>query len=317
MNLAFSTLAPVVLLVVLGFALRAWKFLPALFFAQLNRLVFWVALPAVLFIETAQARLATGDAARALAAIILANMLAAVLSWLAVCRGRLPPPTLRAFVQGSYRGNYSYVGLPLIFFAIPDKASHPAVLLALAGLTITNNTSAVLLLTPFEKNKGGKGASAVAVILRSVAGIFKNPLVISSMLGVVAAVLKARCGLEIPQSLARAINAAGGISMGGALMALGAGLELGRLRGVVRLAALASAFKLAVCPLAGLLTVRLLGIEGDLRLASLLFLATPTAVSSYVMADLMDADRDLAGSIVVLSTVAALPTMAALLVFLA
>ncbi len=317
MNLAFSTLAPVVLLVVLGFALRIWKFLPAQFFTQLNRLVFWVALPAVLFIETAQAQLATGDAARTAGAMLLANLIVAIDAWLAVCWMHLPLPTLRSFVQGAFRGNYSYVGLPIVFFAIPDNRSHPAILLALAGLTIVNNMGAVLLLTPFEKKEGGESASVAAVILRAIAGIFRNPLVIACILGVVASAMKAHCGVELPESLARALKAAGGISMGGALIALGAGLELGRLRGVFGLAALSCAFRLIACPLLGLLTTRLLGIDGDLRLAALLFISTPAAVASYVMADQMDADRDLAGSIVVLSTIAALPTMAAVLMAVA
>lgn len=317
MNIAFSTLAPVVLLVVLGAALRASKFLPPLFFDQLNRLVFWVALPAVLFIETAQTRLATGVAARTAAAMLLANLLVAIAAWIAGSWMRLPLPTLRSFVQGSFRGNFAYVGLPVIFFAIPDKASHPVILLAFAGLTIVNNAAAVILLTPFEKRESGESASIASAIARAVAGVFRNPLVIACLLGVAAAALKARFGLEIPLTLSRALGAAGGISMGGALIALGGGLDIGRIRGMVRLAAFSSAFRLVVCPLLGLLTVRLLGVAGDMRTAVLLFLSTPAAVASYVMADQMGADRDLAGSIVVLSTIAALPTMAVVLMLVA
>ena len=311
MELAFSTLAPVVILVVLGFALRAFKFLPAAFFTQLNRLVFWVALPAVLFIETAQARLATGAAARTAGAMLLANLLVALLAAIPALCMRLPAPTFRAFVQGAFRGNYSYVGLPVVFFAMPDESSHPAILLALAGLTIVNNMWAVLLLTPFEK--GAKDMGFAAVALRAVAAIFKNPLVVSCVLGVAASALKARAGWDVPDCMAKALKATGGISMGGALIALGAGLELDRLRGVIGLAAGSTFFRLVACPLLGLLTTRLLGVSGDLRLAALLFIATPAAVASYVMADQMNADRELAGSIVVLSTIVALPTMAAVL----
>ena len=52
---------------------------------------------------------------------------------------------------------------------------------------------------------------------------------------------------------------------------------------------------------------------GDLRTIVLLYLACPAAVTSYVMADQMGADKDLAGAIVVLSTFYAFPAMAVVL----
>lgn len=314
MNLAFSTLAPVAMLVLLGVALRTWHFLPPAFFAQLNRFVFWIALPAVLFAKTACASLATGPAARATAAILLANLAIAAVAAAIALAMRLPLPTLRSFVQGAFWGNYSYVGLPVIFFAIPDESSHPAILLALAGISIGTNIGAVLLLTPYEREAGAEGRWRILrAASRAFAAVARNPLVVSSALGVCAAALRAKAGVEIPASLDRALKALGDMSMGGALVALGGSLETRRLRGVLGLSAMSSLLRLVACPLLCLAAARLLGLTGDLLVAVVLFAAAPAAVSSYVMADQMDADRTLSGAIVVLSTIAALPTMAAAL----
>jgi predicted permease len=56
------------------------------------------------------------------------------------------------------------------------------------------------------------------------------------------------------------------------------------------------------------------GVTGDARLIALLYLASPCAVTSYVMADQMGADKDLAGSAIVLSTLFCLPVMALILI---
>ncbi|MGI6495333.1 MAG: AEC family transporter [Kiritimatiellia bacterium] len=310
METVFNTLVPVVLLVVLGFALRAGGFLPALFFSQLNRLVFWVALPAVLFLETARAQVAAGAATRMAAAMFAANVLTALVAWGAGAAMRLPAPSMRAFVQAAFRGNYAYVGLPVVFFALPEDAGRSSVIyLALALLTIVNNMLAVAVLTPFERG----GESLWKLLARTAAKMLANPLVISCFLGVLAAFLRIRFGLGIPDCLARAVRATGNMSMGGALIALGAGIAPERLRGLLPRAAAATALRLVVCPLLGLATTAMLGVVGDLRLAALLFIATPAAVASYVMADQMGADRELAGAVVVLSTLCALPTLAAVI----
>jgi len=56
-----------------------------------------------------------------------------------------------------------------------------------------------------------------------------------------------------------------------------------------------------------------LGIGGDARLIARLYLASPCAVTSYVMADQMGADKALAGSAIALSTLLCLPVMIAIL----
>ena len=55
------------------------------------------------------------------------------------------------------------------------------------------------------------------------------------------------------------------------------------------------------------------GFSGDTLLTALLYLASPCAVTSYVMADQMGADKELAGSAIVLSTLLCLPVMALIL----
>ena len=66
-------------------------------------------------------------------------------------------------------------------------------------------------------------------------------------------------------------------------------------------------------PAFGCVLARTAGFNRELLLVALLFLASPCAVTSYVMADQMGADKELAGSAIVLSTLLCLPVMAVLL----
>ena len=50
-----NTLVPLLALITLGAALRRWNFAPPSFFREANRLLYWIAMPALLFYQTAEA----------------------------------------------------------------------------------------------------------------------------------------------------------------------------------------------------------------------------------------------------------------------
>ena len=71
--------------------------------------------------------------------------------------------------------------------------------------------------------------------------------------------------------------------------------------------------KVGLMPVAGFFIARACGLEGVLLTVCLLYLTTPTAVASYVMANQMGADADLAAAIIVIGTVLAFPALAGVL----
>jgi len=87
-------------------------------------------------------------------------------------------------------------------------------------------------------------------------------------------------------------------------------------KGQGSLACRAAFFKVAISPLIGYTIGRALGLEGDYLLIAVLLSATPTAVASFVMADQMGADRDLAAAIVVVSTLLAFPALATVMLLM-
>jgi predicted permease len=302
-----NALLPVMLMILLGAILRAGGFLPELFFHGLNKLAFWVGLPCMLFLDIAGARAAGGDALRIAAAVLGASLLVGACAWPVATVLRLPRPTLRAFVQGTFRGNLAYVGLPVVYFALDAQPEARAVaVLALAPTIPVFNVACVLLLL-----KPGEGHRARRVG-RTLLEIARNPLIIACVLGLLARPVVP----HLPDALLRAVRGVGGLGLPAALFALGASLTPERVQGQGRLAGVAALFKVVMAPLIGYTLGRVLGLDGANLLIAVLFTATPTAVASFVMADQMGADRNLAAAIIVVSTLLAFPALAVALLLM-
>ena len=99
----------------------------------------------------------------------------------------------------------------------------------------------------------------------------------------------------------------------GSLIALGATLTPDRLRASIADAHKTALLKLVVCPLLGVAVCAALGLPPLHRFIVLCYLACPSAVASYVMAEAMGGDARLAGSAVALTTVYSALSLAAVL----
>jgi hypothetical protein len=137
-----------------------------------------------------------------------------------------------------------------------------------------------------------------------------NPLVVACLAGLAYAYL----GLPLPMVVDRSLAILGQMALPLALLSIGASLRVWAIREGGLAAAGASLIKVVIAPMAGFVIARWLGLGATELLITLLYLTMPTAVMSYVMAERMGADGSLAGSIVVLSTVLAMPALAVVLV---
>jgi len=153
------------------------------------------------------------------------------------------------------------------------------------------------------------GDDAAALLEAAALAVLRNPLIIGCLLGILALKSETR----LPQGLFNALNALGQAALPCALLALGASLTPARMRASFGPALAGTALKLLAMPAIGYAAARAAGFSGELLVVALLFLASPCAVTSYVMADQMGADKELAGSAVALSTLLCLPVMAVLL----
>ncbi|MGQ9489835.1 MAG: AEC family transporter [Anaerolineae bacterium] len=308
-----NVLLPVFAVVAAGAVLRRTGFLPAGFFNQANRLVYWVAIPCYLFYKTAEATV-EGAAAMRVFLVILSGMLGTLalgygVAWLR----KLPRRTIGAFVQGAYRGNLAYVGLPVVLLAFASdrrglEQDVPSLaVLAIALMIPIYNLAAVLVLVAGQEAEGRQWGPRLRQLAMRLA---TNPLLLSCVAGLIVLAF----GWQLPAPVRRTCETVGAMTTPLALMGIGSALTFRHLRDRWQDAGLVTLLKLVASPLVGFWAAMWLGLSAaELRMA-LIYLASPTATASYVMAQQLGSDDALAADIVVLSTALALPALSVVLV---
>jgi hypothetical protein len=301
-----APILPIFIIVTLGAVLRVTGFMKQYDFRKTNALVYWVGLPALLFLKTS-APMTLDDLAPVgwMVLVVLVGMLGPILlGYLFARMLRLSPAQTGSYVQGAYRGNLAYVGLPVIAFSLAgqfDAAElERAAALVLAPMVPVYNIVAVMVLV-----QGARGAGERPSPMRMVLNVGRNPLVLAC----VAGILWSLTGWELGAVAERTLNGLAQMALPLALLGIGASLNLSAFRGRLFTPLTASLLKVVAAPLIGLGVAQALGLDHEHTRIALIYLACPTAVMSYVMAQQIGTDEDLAGRIVVISTVLALVTL--------
>ena len=294
-------LAPLFLLILLGALLNRIQLMPADLIGGVNRLIYWVGLPVVVFHSLVTAPPEAGDAGLLLVVLISATLvsiaLTAVWAWLL----RLPVSDRGTFIQGAFRGNLSFIGLPLLL-TVPGVPRAPAVL-AMAPMLILYNAAAVTVLLASRHQAGWK---MLGPVVREIA---RNPIILAS----VAGALWHFTGWSSPRLLEGTLRAISQMTLPLALLCIGAALMTVPVRGRRGIALAAAVHKVALSPLIGYGIARAVGLDGGALLAALLYLTCPTAAVSYTMVKQIGGDEGLAASTVVISCLLSAPALALIL----
>lgn len=128
--------------------------------------------------------------------------------------------------------------------------------------------------------------------------IARNPLIIATASGLVCSLL----GLKLPGLVDITLQRIGNAALPLGLMAVGAGLQLGALKEAPRLAAALLSIRHALLPALAVVTVVLLALPSGQQAVLVAFAALPTASSAYVLAVRMGGHGGYTAGLVSLST---------------
>jgi malonate transporter len=291
----FGALAPIFLLIALGWLLRARGFLGGSFWRDAERLVYWVLFPPLLLLVTATSDL-TGLRTLPIAmALVAATLLTAALAF--TLRGRLglDGASFTSVFQGAIRNN-TYVGLAGAGALYGEAGLAVMGIAVFVVVTLVNVLSVIVLVS----HRGG--AMRLGDLVVSVA---TNPLILACIGGFA---LNAT-GLGLPDLASALLDILGRAALTLGLLCVGAGLDLGRLGRNPPAAVAASTLKLVVLPVATFGFCRLLGVDGVATASVLLLTAAPISASSYVLARQLGGDAPLMAGLITLTTVLAALTM--------
>jgi predicted permease len=287
-----KTIFPIFLIIFLGWSLRRFDFMKEGFLKPANRLVYYVAIPAMIFREIAEAELVQ-HFSLVLVAATLAPLIIVALTGLILVRGiKLERYRVGSFLQCSFHGNLGYIGLAVSFYFLGDQGFTRASILA-GFLILLQNFLSVVALSRFNKEPN-RTISTLSITRR----ILLNPIIISAMAGMTISLT----GLNLPVILDRSLRILSGMALPLALLVIGTSISFAQMRQQLRVTTLISILKLMLLPALGLAFFRLLDLGSIEYLPALILLASPTATVSYVMATEMAGDADLATAAISITT---------------
>ena len=193
-------------------------------------------------------------------------------------------------IQCIFRSNFVIFGYQVV--ANVYGAGEAAVASVMAAIVVPlYNVLAVITLEYFTNSKNG---------LRPVIlGIIKNPLII----GAVAALLFKLSGLTLPAPLYTGLSDMAGMATPLALVVLGGTFHFDALRRNAGALAIGTLGNIVVAPLVMVPIAAALGFRDANLLSLVIVFASPAAVNSYTMAAAYGHDPELAGQLVVVTSV--------------
>lgn len=298
-----ATIAPVFVLIVIGFGFRRAGFPGDGFWAPAERLSYYVLLPA-LVVHT----LATADLAGIQLGPLVATGMAMAAAMTVLVAGlrpvlRIEGPAFTSMVQGTVRLN-SFLGfaIALAFFGAPGLAV-AAVFVSFMMPTV--NVISIGALAAY-------GARGRPDWRRVPLRIATNPLILACAVGA----LVNATGAPVPGWATGTLELLAKAALPVALLCVGAGIEPAAGRARRGLILLACGLKLCVMPALAWGLAGVTGLGGTAFAVALMFAATPVSPAAYVLARQLGGDAALMAGITTAETALSAVTLSLILAWL-
>lgn len=286
--LSVNVVLPLFLIMAAGYLCKILKLYDMKSHAVMNKLVFRLFLPVLLFKNIYTTSLSADIdwnvfIFATISVLIMFGLLFAVIPLIEKDNKRRG-----VLIQGIGRSNFVLFGIPMAEMLCGGELAVTSLLVAVV-IPMFNVLSVIAL----EVFRGGK-----INVKKIVLGIAKNPLIISSLLGLLLLLLDFR----FPAAIDEAIIDMSGIATPFALFLLGGAMEFSKVGKNLRPLMIGVVGKLIAMPAIFVTAAVLCGFRGIELVSMTVLFMSPSAVSSYTMAQQMDADGELAGQQVVFST---------------
>ncbi len=299
-----SAIAPIFILIVIGFGFKKTGFPGDGLWAPAERLAYYVLLPALILHTLAGADLAGIQLDRIIYTVLLLAGALTIICLIIRPMLRIDGPGFTSVVQGTVRLN-AYVG-----FAVAGA------FFGSAGLTVTAVFVAFMMPTV--------NVIAIAALAKYGAGgkpgwwripyqIVTNPLIVSCVGGFLINLF----GLPQPAWILGALGILGKAALPIALLCVGAGLDLSLGKTHFGAIVVTCLLKLVVMPVVAWGILQVTGLTGIGLSVTMMMAATPSSPGAYVLARQLGGDAPLMAGIVTVETALSAITLSAVLLWLA
>ncbi|MEA5018625.1 MAG: AEC family transporter [Erysipelotrichaceae bacterium] len=288
--LSFNIIAPLIILLIIGYFLRYKGFISTKTISELNNIIYGLLLPINLFKNIYQSDFQS-DFDLGLIIFCIVALLVSILVIIIITLSLIKEPSKRsAVIQASFRGNFVIFGLPLAInlygYGISGMTS-----IVIAFLVPISNVCAVICLRLFNGQK---------IDFRHVVfDVIKNPMIIAAFIAIVLVISKINLPLFIDESVVMISDTTTAL----ALILLGATFNFRQELNDIKMIALGVINKLILVPLLVVIVAVFLNYRNDHLVVIMTLFTAPVAVSCFPMAARMGADKEITSGIVVYSYV--------------
>ena len=295
---ALNAVLPVFLLIITGIFLKKINILDDQFIGKSTKLVFKVALPALIFLTISRADFNQIFDGKEILYIFLIVTGGFILTFLLSGFFIKDGASRGAFVQGSIRSNIAIVGIAFIANVFGESGVARTAIALVFIFPLYNIYAVLALIIPLKRGTSGAAGKIVKAIVT-------NPLIIAVFVALPFSIFSIDIG-TIPDSFLGYLSR---MTLPLALLGVGGSLSFSSFKKGFSKAFAATIIKLVVYPVLCIFILITAGFKGESLGVLFIMLASPTAVSSYVMADAMGSDSDLAAGIILLTTLGSIFTI--------
>ena len=294
--MAFSVVCPLFLMMSLGYFLKILKLFNDHSLKELNALCFKVFLPLLLFINVYQSKASQVLQPKLIAFAVVSVVASYVIVFLVIPLIEKENNRRGVLIQGIFRSNFILFGISMTTSLYGDAyVGITAVLIAFV-IPIFNVLSVIAL----EAFSDGRMS-----IKKIIKGIITNPLILASVI----AFFFVQTGIKLPEIIETTIADIAKIATPLAFIILGGSFKFSNISVNFKPILIGVAGRLIVIPIILLPIAILLGFRNESLGVLLALFASPTAVSSFVMAQQMGGDSELSGELVIFSSLASIVTI--------
>ncbi len=301
LSYSINTILPALILAFFGIFLKRVSFVNDDFISCVDKIVFKIALPALLFIEVSGCSIENMNPCLIIfcsAGVTASFLLVSVISALTI-KDR---SKIGAFTQGFCRSNFAVLGIPLAE-SMFGEAGVELISILMPFVIIMFNAYSVILLSAFSSDR--ETVRGKKMFLRLAKDVFTNPLIIAVVLALPFMLTSA----SIPAFAQKSLSYVGNLATPLALISLGASFSKNSLREKAKYAVISSIGKTMLLPAVFVTAAALIGFKNERLGLVLILFGSPSAVSSYIMAKRMGNDAELSSQILLITTILCIPTL--------
>lgn len=293
---AFNCVFPIFVTMFVGYLARRRSVVPEEVYPRLSKLCFQVLLPVMMFCNLYSADFSVAFSAKLVGFLVAQVVLYFLLGYLSALRFVPDRRTCGTWTQAFFRSNIAVIGIALAQ-TLMDSNGVATMTIAIAVIVPLYNVLAVFTLESFRGTQFD-----AKTVLKNVA---RNPLILGSVLGLIFHFLR----IPVPDVLLSPLSSVGKAGSVLILIALGASFQFQSLRGNRRNLILLTAARLVAVPALGMLLAYLIGLRGNEIGTVLICAGSPMATTAFPMAQAYDSDYELAGQLVVVTSLLCCLTM--------